>query len=377
MATASAKLMGGKAKGSGINPLLHKEKGRDWNRARVKRELGAALERIAQGELDQARSADGAGDFAERTVRDADGFDVGDRGIAEVGVVPDVEEVGGKADGVALGQMEILDEREIPILLPRAAIDIAAEVAEGGGAEVGVGKDGRVRLIGVALRRIEKRSGGKGGRIQIAIDALVNVAAGKAAGDGAAGSQLTAECAGSEAETKEGAAGTGIGDRKRRSGLENGDAADGPAAEERLGEALGRSEERQFVAIADHEAVSAVEIGKTARTVQGGFIVERRVERRVAGGSCVGGLGPGVSGLEVTTGPATREGGLQRIVVRVGVVGEKLEAGIAVDALNQRTGDGVVEGVGGDGRRSGASGIGEDDRVVSGVASLQAVAGLT
>ena len=350
-------------------------KGRELNRAPARQIAPGALERIAQGELNKARSAHGAGDFTERTVRDADGLDVGDGGIAEVGVVPDVEEVGGKTDGVALGQLEILDEREIPILLRRAAVNVASEVAKSGGAEVGVGKDGRVRLIGVALGRIEKRSGGERGRIQITVDALADTAAGDAARDGAAGSKLTAECAGSEAETEEGTTSAGIGDRERCTGLEDGDSADRPAAKEGLGEALGRSEERQVVAIADHQAMSAVKIGEAARAVQGGFVVKRGVERSVAGGSCVSGPGPGVSGLEVTTGPAAGERGLQRMIVGVRVIGEELKAGVTVDSLNERAGDGVAERVGGDGRRSGACGVRKDNRVVSGIAGLQAVAG--
>ena len=351
------------------------ENGREWYRARVKSELRTALERVAQGELDQARSAHGASDFAERTVRDADGFHIVDGRVAEVGVVPNVKEVGGETDSVALGEMEILDEREVPILLRRAAINIAAEVAKSGGAEIGVGKDSRIRLIGIALRRIEQRRSGECGRIQVTINALVDVAAGEAAGDGAAGSQLAAKSSRREAESQECAAGARIGDGEWRAGLKDGDTADSPIAKECLGDTRSRFEDRQVVAVADHEAVGAVEIRKAARTVQGGFIVESGVERGVAGGRGIGGSGPSVSGLEVATGPAAGECGLKRIVVRVGIVGEKLEAGVAVDALHQRTGDGVAESVGGDGSGSGARGIGEDDRVVSGVAGLQAVAG--
>src|SRR5260370_4920148 len=63
------------------------------------------------------------------------------------------------------------------------------------------------------------------------------------------------------------------------------------------------------------------------------------------------------------------------MIVRVGIVGEKLEAEVVVDALNERTRNGVIESVGGDGGRSRARGIGQDDGIGSGVAGLQVVAG--
>src|SRR5579859_3481610 len=119
-------------------------------------------EGVAQGELDQPGSTDGAGDFAEGAVGDADGFHVVDRGIAEVGVIPDIEEVGGEAQGLALGDVEIFDEREVPVLLAGTAEDVAAEIAEIGRAEVGVHG---------TLGRVEQRRGGEGGGIQVAVNA--------------------------------------------------------------------------------------------------------------------------------------------------------------------------------------------------------------
>src|SRR5438309_11657584 len=82
------------------------------------------LERVPQRELNQPRRAHGAGDFAERPgrkrlpgdliVRNA--LNVVDRWIAEVRVVPNVEEVGRKSQLLALGQLDILDQRKVTVL---------------------------------------------------------------------------------------------------------------------------------------------------------------------------------------------------------------------------------------------------------------------
>ncbi len=85
-------------------------------------------------------------------------------------MIPDVKEVGGKPQALPLGEPEVFDQREIPVLLTGTAIGVAAKVAEAGGAEVGIGKDRRIWLIGVALRRVKKWRGGEGCRIQVAID---------------------------------------------------------------------------------------------------------------------------------------------------------------------------------------------------------------
>src|SRR5277367_4800961 len=106
----------------------------------------SALERVPQRELNQARLADGGVDFAERSGTRQ--LHVGNLWIAEVGMVPDVEEVRGKAEILPLGDVEIFDGGEIPVLLERPAIGVALQVAESGGAEVG---------IAGALRGIEQR----------------------------------------------------------------------------------------------------------------------------------------------------------------------------------------------------------------------------
>ena len=56
--------------------------------------------------------------------------------VGKIGVIPDVEEIRGEAQFLALGDTEILDQREIPVLLGGSAINVAAEVAEAGGAVV-------------------------------------------------------------------------------------------------------------------------------------------------------------------------------------------------------------------------------------------------
>src|SRR5262245_46731041 len=121
--------------------------------------------------------------------------------------------------------------------------------------------------------------------------------------------------------------------------------------------------------------MGAVEIRESPRGIERGLVVERRVERGIAGGCCVGRSGPGVCSLEITTGPTARQRGLPRVIVRVSIVGKKLEAGVAVDALNERTRDRVGKGVGGDGIGV-AAGIGQGDRVRGSILRLQAVASL-
>ena len=53
-------------------------------------------------------------------------------------MVPDVEEVAGEAQALPLGELEVLDQREVPVLLRGTAEDVAAKIAKVGGAEIGV-----------------------------------------------------------------------------------------------------------------------------------------------------------------------------------------------------------------------------------------------
>jgi hypothetical protein len=73
-------------------------------------------------------------DLAER----AGILDVVRRRAGEIRVVPDVEEIRREAKVLPFRQSEVLDEREVPVLLERAAVDVAAESSEAGCASIGV-----------------------------------------------------------------------------------------------------------------------------------------------------------------------------------------------------------------------------------------------
>ena len=53
-------------------------------------------------------------------------------------MIPQVEEICGEAEILTLSEFEVLDKREIPVLLEGATVDVAAETAESRGAEVGI-----------------------------------------------------------------------------------------------------------------------------------------------------------------------------------------------------------------------------------------------
>ena len=126
------------------------------------------LERVAQRELDETRVADRREDSAKRSAgqrlsRDRiarDSHHVIDGRIGEIGVVPNVEEVGCKADLVALIDLKILDQREVPILLIRPAVDVATKVAKSRCAGIGIQE---------APRLIGRRRSGEVSRLQVAV----------------------------------------------------------------------------------------------------------------------------------------------------------------------------------------------------------------
>src|SRR5581483_5422896 len=125
---------------------------------------------VTQRELNEPRRADSGDDFAEcRGI-----FHIGDGWIREVGVVPKVEEVRGEPELLALGELEV------PVLLVRSAVDIAAEVSEKSNHAISAirqRKDGGCREIG---------------QVQIAVvDAVVNIAARLTRGNGTARSKLS------------------------------------------------------------------------------------------------------------------------------------------------------------------------------------------
>src|SRR5579863_4200631 len=84
------------------------------------------LEGVPQRELNEPRRADGGKDSAEGSRI----LHVGDRWIRKVRVVPNVEEVRCKAQLLPLGDFDVLEQREVPVLLMGTAIYIPAEVSE-------------------------------------------------------------------------------------------------------------------------------------------------------------------------------------------------------------------------------------------------------
>ena len=53
-------------------------------------------------------------------------------------MIPQVKEISSEAQILPLGKFEALDQREIPVLLEWSTIDVAAQIAEAGGAVVGI-----------------------------------------------------------------------------------------------------------------------------------------------------------------------------------------------------------------------------------------------
>src|SRR6267143_699361 len=84
------------------------------------------LERVTQRELDQPRRAHCGKVSAEgsRILHIRDGR------IRKVRVVPNVEEVRREPQLLPLGDLDVLEQREVPVLLVRTPIDIPAQVCE-------------------------------------------------------------------------------------------------------------------------------------------------------------------------------------------------------------------------------------------------------
>jgi hypothetical protein len=53
-----------------------------------------------------------------------------DSWVREVGVIPDVKEVGGEPELLAFGDLNVLDQGEIPVLLKRAAVDVPPQITK-------------------------------------------------------------------------------------------------------------------------------------------------------------------------------------------------------------------------------------------------------
>src|SRR5262249_32493969 len=126
---------------------------------------------------------------------------------------------------------------------------------------------------------------------------------------------LSAERGGSQTRSQEGRAGSGVGDREGRTGLEDRDAADRPVGKQDAPQAFGIPEEGQIVAVTDDEAMRAVEIGKAAGILQIGFVVKRGVERGVAARSGVGRPRESICSLKIAPVPTARDRRLKRVIV--------------------------------------------------------------
>ncbi len=190
------------------------------------------LESVAQRELDQARSTHGRENSAERGVGN-----FGGRGIGEIRVIPDVEEVRSETQFLALGDAEILDQRKIPILLEGPAINVAAQVAEGGSAS----GSGRISgaTNGIGWGRESEVSG-----VQVTvIDQRVDVAVRVAVADGTAVDELRASYAGLQAADIGESCGV-IQNGEGRAGLEDSNAAERPATQGCASPAFRIAEER-------------------------------------------------------------------------------------------------------------------------------------
>ena len=87
----------------------------------------------------------------------------------------------------------------------------------------------------------------------------------------------------------------------------------------------------KLVAVADHETVRSIKVRKPARSRQRAFVVKRSIQSGVAGGRSVRRFRKGIRSLEISRAPAPRKRGLQRMVVRVGIVGKNLHAVVVVD----------------------------------------------
>src|SRR5579859_3211424 len=306
------------------------------------------LERVAQRELDKPRRSEGAGDFAEWAVRQADALNICGGWIAEVRMVPHIEEIGCKTQRLPLSQFEVLEQRKVPVLLARAAISVTAEITETRSAEIGVRRDRGVRLVGIAQRRIEQRCGTESVRIQVAINSLADAAVAQAARNGSTAGQACGLHARGGPKSKEGTSGAGIKHGERRARLKQRNSANGPAGQQSALPTRFVLKPGQVVAIADREPVSPVKVGQATRSVESGFVVEGTVEGCVASRSRIGRARESISRLEITSRPAARHGGLQRVVMRIGVIGEELKAVVAVDSLRAGTGNRVGKCVGGD-----------------------------
>jgi hypothetical protein len=96
------------------------------------------LESPAQRELNQSRIPVRPHNLSERTARRIRQilFNIRHRGIGKVRVVPEIEEVGREAHILALANTDMLQQREIPVLLEWPVIQISPQISESDDARV-------------------------------------------------------------------------------------------------------------------------------------------------------------------------------------------------------------------------------------------------
>src|ERR1700730_9833465 len=165
-------------------------------------------------------------------------------------MIPDVEEIRGEAQLLAFGDMEILDQRKIPVLLEGSAINIAPQIAERRGAGI---------RIQCASSRVGGRRKSKVRAVEIAfVHARYDTAGSVARRDGPAGNKLGTGSRRLQSTANEGCASRAIQHGKWRTGLKNSDAADRPSAQSCMPESGSVLEKRKLVAVADHETVWAI-----------------------------------------------------------------------------------------------------------------------
>src|SRR6266699_1019308 len=175
---------------------------------------GLGLEGVTQRELNQPRGPHGRENLSEWPIRSGipgtvvgNGFHVVDRRIREVDVIPDVKEVSGEPQALSLGDLDILDQREVPVLLERATVDVAAQIPEGGGAGKG--------RVGQAAGRVGYRRGCKVSELGITVQPGMNVTGRRSATEGSSRGELRTERRRSETGSEIGRAGDRVGDRER------------------------------------------------------------------------------------------------------------------------------------------------------------------
>src|ERR1700722_16430954 len=167
-------------------------------------------------------------------------------------MIPDIEEIRREAQLLPLRDAEILDQRKIPVLLERPAINIAPQIPKRRGAGIRIQR---------ASSRVGRRRKRKVRAIQIPIvHARYDAPGSIARRDRAAGNKLRTGSGRFQPAANIGSTGRAIQHGKWRTGLENGDAAHRPPTQGCMSESDGVLEKRKLVAVTNHETVWPIKI---------------------------------------------------------------------------------------------------------------------